>query len=179
MVFRAIPFSRRPKKAGSSSYQLGSPPEFVASASARSLSLPGAFHGVWFRFAASIVRVHLPASIPSSPTFRPQRFARSRRLSPRRTLQICFTLLPRPGFPLRGYTPDLAAPPRRWPLPSRRWRRRSVAGFPTTPSCVASTSGPCSRSGSGARPRGFSSRSCPCPVAFVSLGLSLPTLPWR
>lgn len=58
MVFRAVPFSRRPKKAGSSSYQLGSPPEFVASASARSLSLPGAFRGVWFLVAASILRVH-------------------------------------------------------------------------------------------------------------------------
>jgi hypothetical protein len=179
MVFRAVPFSRRPKKAGSSSSQLGSPPEFVASASGRSLEHPGAIRGVWFLVAASIVRVHLPASVPGSPTFRPQRFARSRRFAPRRILQICFALLPRPGFPLRGYTPDLAAPPRRWPVPSRRWRRVSVVGCPTTPSRVASTSVPCSRSGSGARPRGVSPRSCPCPVAFVSFGLSLPTLPWR
>jgi hypothetical protein len=54
---------------------------------------------------------------PSSPRFRPQRFARSRRFTPRRTLQIYFTLLPRPGFPLWGSSPDLAAPPRRWPCP--------------------------------------------------------------
>jgi len=48
---------------------------------------------------------------------------------------------------LRGCPPDLAAPPHRWPLPSRRWRRVSVAGCPTTPSRVASTSGPSLQAG--------------------------------
>jgi len=54
---------------------------------------------------------------PGPPSFRPQRFARSRRLTPRCTLQVCFALLPRPGFSLRGSSPDPAAPPRRWPCP--------------------------------------------------------------
>jgi len=40
-----------------------------------------------------------------SPRFRPQRFARSRRLAPPRTLQACFILLPRPGFALQGFSP--------------------------------------------------------------------------
>lgn len=39
-----------------------------------------------------------PDEHPGSPSFRPQRFARSRRLTPRCTLQVCFALLPRPGF---------------------------------------------------------------------------------
>jgi hypothetical protein len=44
-------------------------------------------------------------SIPVSPRFRPQRFARSRRLAPRSALQTCFILLPRPGFALQGVPP--------------------------------------------------------------------------
>ncbi len=45
---------------------------------------------------------------------------------------------------LQGFvSSDRAAPPRRWPLPSRRWRR-SPAGCPA-PANVASTSGSCSR----------------------------------
>lgn len=44
-------------------------------------------------------------SIPGSPLFRPQRFARSRRLAPRSALQTCFILLPRPGFALQGVPP--------------------------------------------------------------------------
>jgi hypothetical protein len=40
-----------------------------------------------------------------SPTFRPQRFARSRRLAPPRTLQAYFILLPRPGFASQGFSP--------------------------------------------------------------------------
>jgi hypothetical protein len=45
------------------------------------------------------------ASHVSTP-FRPQRFARSRRFSPPRTLRICFTPLPRPGFSFRGFRPS-------------------------------------------------------------------------
>lgn len=44
-------------------------------------------------------------SIPGPPLFRPQRFARSRRLAPRSALQTCFILLPRPGFALQGVPP--------------------------------------------------------------------------
>jgi hypothetical protein len=105
------------------------------------------------------------SELPGSPWFRPQRFARSRRFAPRCTLQIYFALLPRPGFVLRGSSPDPAVPPRRWPLTSRRWRRVSVAGFPTTPSRVASTSGLCSGPGSAATLRWLSPSLRPCPVA--------------
>lgn len=44
-------------------------------------------------------------SVPGSSSFRPQRFSRSRRLAPRRALQACFILLPRPGFALQGLPP--------------------------------------------------------------------------
>jgi hypothetical protein len=47
-----------------------------------------------------------PAGIPSPPSFRPQRFTRSRRLAPRSALQACFILLPRPGFALQGFPPS-------------------------------------------------------------------------
>lgn len=56
-------------------------------------------------------------------------------------------------------------------MPSRRWRRASVAGCPTTPSRAASTSGPCSRSGfRGARRRVSPSR-VRVPIALSSFGL--------
>jgi hypothetical protein len=42
--------------------------------------------------------------------FRPQRFARSRRLPPLHTLPACFIRLPRPRFALQGFFP-LASPP--------------------------------------------------------------------
>jgi len=169
MVFRAVPFARLPKNSGSSSCELGSPPEFVVSASARSLSFPGAFHGVPFLFATSIQRVHLPTSVPGSSTFRPQRFARSRRLTPRSILQIYFTLLPRPG--LRG---GVAPPAKLYhlvgghslsPLPPRLCRRCC----PTAPSRFASTSGRCSRPGSGARARAVNPG-----VVSISLRVCLP-----
>jgi len=57
MVFRAVPAPVfRSKKPGSSSRELGSPPEFVVPASAR--CHPGAFHGVSNLFATSALRVH-------------------------------------------------------------------------------------------------------------------------
>lgn len=65
----------------------------------------GACYRVPLPFATSVHEVHLPASFPPWPMFRPQRFARSRRLPPSRTLQACFILLPRPGFALQGVSP--------------------------------------------------------------------------
>jgi hypothetical protein len=145
----------------------GSPPEFVVSTSApiclrASERLPWGFHPHRGVSPAS----PLNSEHPGSPSFRPQRFARSRRLTPRCTLQICFTLLPRPGFSLRGSSPDPAAPPRRWPCPlavgaaslSPVARRRQAR--------VASTSGPRSGPGSAALPRGLAQVRRPCPVAF-------------
>lgn len=60
--------------------------------------------------ATSMQRVHLAAGFPSLPMFRPQRFARSRRLPPLHTLPACFIRLPRPRFALQGFFP-LASPP--------------------------------------------------------------------
>jgi hypothetical protein len=68
-------------------------------------SITGAFLGVSHLFATSAQRVHGPVSIPGPPVFRPQRFARSRRLAPRSALQACFVPLPRPGFALQGVVP--------------------------------------------------------------------------
>jgi hypothetical protein len=96
---------------------LVSPPEYVVSTSARFACAPRT-PSLGFRSSSrrqSSESTH--GEHPGSPQFRPQRFARSRRFAPRCTLQIYFTLLPRPGFPLRGSSPDLAAPPRRWPCP--------------------------------------------------------------
>jgi len=67
MVFRAVPAPVfRLKKPGSSSRELGSPPEFVVPTSARTSGscsrtnhIPGAFLGVSFLFAASVQRVHV------------------------------------------------------------------------------------------------------------------------
>jgi hypothetical protein len=47
----------------------------------------------------------LPADDPRPPRFRPQRFARSRRVAPPRALRACFIALPCPGFSLQGFSP--------------------------------------------------------------------------
>jgi hypothetical protein len=44
--------------------------------------------------------------LPRSPSFRPQRFSRSRRFAPLSTLRACFIPLPRPGFTLQGLSPQ-------------------------------------------------------------------------
>jgi hypothetical protein len=41
----------------------------------------------------------------SSTMVRPQRFSRSRRLTPSHTLRACFIPQPRPGFALQGFSP--------------------------------------------------------------------------
>jgi hypothetical protein len=40
------------------------------------------------------------------PTFRPQRFSRSRRFTPPVASRVCFAPLPRPGFFLQGVSPS-------------------------------------------------------------------------
>jgi hypothetical protein len=69
------------------------------------------FREVWLSIATPAREVHLQARFPPSPTFRPQRFSRSRRFTPSRTLQVCFALLPRTRFTLQGLFP--AAEPAR------------------------------------------------------------------
>jgi hypothetical protein len=53
-------------------------------------------------FATSPVGVHA-RGFPTLQPFRPQRFTRSRRLSPPTGLRVCFTPLPRPGFHPPGF----------------------------------------------------------------------------
>ena len=69
------------------------------------------------------------------PTVRPQRFSRSRRFPPPRTLRVCFAPLPRPGFTFQGFCP--AAKPVRLvggPCPP------VVGGSRLSPSCLDDTS---------------------------------------
>jgi hypothetical protein len=70
--------------------------------SARSLARPSSSLGVRALFAASTRGVHHSPSFPSPTMFRPQRFARSRRLAPPRALRVCFAALPCPGFRFKG-----------------------------------------------------------------------------
>jgi len=69
---------------------------------ARALARPSISRGVLSLLAASTRGVHSPPGIPSPTTFRPQRFARSRRLAPPRVLRVCFAALPCPGFRFKG-----------------------------------------------------------------------------
>jgi hypothetical protein len=73
----------------------------------------GAFRGVHSLITTSARGVHSPAGIPAPPTFRPQRFARSRRFAPPPALRACFIALPCPGFSLQGLSHAPAASPRR------------------------------------------------------------------
>jgi hypothetical protein len=69
--------------------------------------------------------------LPRSSSFRPQRFSRSRRLTPLDTSWACFIPLPRPGFTLQGIVP--AAKPTRLvvvPSPLVGWRPSPPAGLP-------------------------------------------------
>jgi len=70
--------------------------------SARSLARSSSSLGVSSLFATSTPGVHCPPGFPIPTVFRPQRFARSRRLAPPRALRVCFTALPCPGFRFRG-----------------------------------------------------------------------------
>jgi hypothetical protein len=107
------------------------------------VSAAGASRGVLSLITTSARGVHSPAGIPGPPTFRPQRFTRSRRFAPPPALRACFIALPCPGFSLQGFVPrssritssvtDTLAP--LVPPP---------AGCPA-PANVTSTSGSCSR----------------------------------
>lgn len=87
------------------------PPLSFTSSSAHFLSetcpirRPGTFHGVPSLIATSTSGVHLAVGFPGPPTVRPQRFSRSRRVTPPLALGVCFAPLPRPGFALQGFSP--------------------------------------------------------------------------
>lgn len=79
-------------------------PEHQSRACARPTTT-GAFLGVLRPLRDDSSASPRPAGIPGPPLFRPQRFARSRRLAPRSALPACFIRLPRPGFALQGLPP--------------------------------------------------------------------------
>jgi hypothetical protein len=66
--------------------------------------------GFLFSFATIVQRVHSTAGFPVLPTFRPQCFSHSRRLTPPCTLWACFIPLPRPRLTLQGFSPTLSRP---------------------------------------------------------------------
>jgi len=63
-------------------------------------------------------------------TFRPQRFSRSRRLTPPHTLWACFIPQPRPGFTLQGFFPLPSQPAFRRAVPSCRYRDSPADRWP-------------------------------------------------
>jgi hypothetical protein len=94
---------------------------------------------------------------PALPMFRPQCFAHSRRLAPPHTLPACFIRLPRPRFPLQGFSPPTGRASSSLavsllPLAALACVRVS----PSAPAPAASTSGRCSdqRSVVSSRPIG-------------------------
>jgi len=88
---------------GASSRGLRSPSECFVQSPARALARLGASRGVSSLVTTSARGVQFAGSRPTM--FRPQRFARSRRLAPPRALRIYFTALPCPGFKLQGLFP--------------------------------------------------------------------------
>ena len=157
---------------GSSSCGLGSPPEYVVSTSARvirsypeRLRASSAFLGVSFLFAASIQRVHSRrasrlTSVPSA-AFRTLSTAYSSLYLADLFHPAATSRISAPGFlPRPSCTTSSVA------MSSRRWRRVSVTGCPMTPSHVASTSGPRSRSGSAAPPGGLAQAIARVPSRF-------------
>lgn len=136
------------KKSGSSSRELGSPPEFVVPTSARASK-------------SSLRTTHDHGRLPwGSPTSsRHQRCESTAGGHPRPTYvppsafhtlstgysSHCLAGLFHPAATSRFRAPGVsslvpAVPPRRWPVPPRRWRHPPVIGCPMTPADVASTS---------------------------------------
>jgi hypothetical protein len=64
-----------------------------------------AFPGVFVLFATLAIEVHWQRTSHCSSWFRPQRFSRSRRFAPSKTVRACFIPLPHPGFALQGVAP--------------------------------------------------------------------------
>ena len=148
MVFRRYRPPSSIKKPGSSSRELGSPPEFVVPTSARA-SKPCLRtthdHGrlPWGSLTSSR---HQPCESTTGrhprPTFVPP--------SAFHTLSTacsshCLADLFHPAATSRFRAPGVcslvpAVPPRRWPLPPRRWRLPPATGCPAAPADVASTS---------------------------------------
>ena len=129
--------------------------------------------GFLFLFATLACEVHRQRTSHCSSLFRPQRFSRSRRLTPSQTLWAYFIPLPHPGFALQGFAP----PPSQFvssttcallPLSSFSYHRASSLA----PASDAPSSRPLSRLRSVAITRRFRPGHYPFPsCAFNSSGL--------
>jgi hypothetical protein len=104
--WRFLPFAvpRSLAQTGSSSRTLYSSSECCRSVPAQRLPASSTSLGVGFpssrlQPSASFAR----RRFHSPPPFRPWRFSRLRRFPPPLALWVCFTPLPRPGFPFRGF----------------------------------------------------------------------------
>jgi hypothetical protein len=88
-----------------------SSPELPPLQSATAPNLPhtqGVWRLPWGSLPHRDISIESPLSseLPRSrPSFRPQRFSRSRRLAPLSALRVCFTPQPRPGFTFQGFAP--------------------------------------------------------------------------
>jgi hypothetical protein len=111
--------------------------------------------------------------LPHPTSFRPQRFSRSRRLTPPRALWACFIPQPRPGFTLQGLSPlpsRLASSTSRALMSLASISSQRVA--PLVPDPLASPSGHQSRQRSVMANKGFRPANHSIPSwAFNSCGL--------
>jgi hypothetical protein len=131
------------------------------------VSVSSASLGVSSLFTTSANRVHHPPDVPRPTSFRPQRFARSRRFPPRSTSRIYFATLPCPGFSLQGLPPTTQP---QWFSPPVTLAPLAPppAGCPA-PANVASTSGSCSESWSAVSGGFFRPARHPCPLLRFQL----------
>jgi hypothetical protein len=114
---------------------------------------------------------------PGSPLFRPQRFARSRRLTPRCTFADLFrsaatSRILRSGVPPPTQLHHLVGGHALSPLAPRLYRRLPDDAKPRRVDLRTLF-----QVGIRSAAQGFSPGHRPCPVASVSFGLLLPTLP--
>jgi len=100
---------RRPlflvKRTCSSSHELGSASEHVTRS--KPVTLPKKRNNLPWSFSPHRdIRAlgPLTGKVPDLPMFRPQRFSRSRRVTPQRTLRAYFISLPRAGFTFQGFS---------------------------------------------------------------------------
>jgi hypothetical protein len=155
---------------------------------ARALARPSISRGVLSLLAASTRGVHSPPGIPSPTTFRPQRFARSRRLAPPRVLRVCFAALPCPGFRFKGLLPPsepyhlvgghdpravgaIRLPVARRQRTSRRPQGRALVQSPQCPTKLFTSPSPVSLLAFFQTPSGYSQRPWPCHRTSSARGL--------
>jgi len=155
---------------------------------ARPLARPSSFRGVLALFATSTRGIHTSTRHPSPTVFRPQRFARSRRLAPPRALRVCFAALPCPGFRSKGLLPPsepyhlvggldpravggVRLPVARRQRTTRRPQGRALVQSPRCPTWLFTPPSPVSLPAFFQTPSGVSRRPGPCHRTSSARGL--------